>query len=381
MSVESARAQKTILLFIYVFVNTLFVWKYGSPYFSNQIIAPVLYVIASAIILWVILSPGINIVLSPAGYRILYITFTFVATILLVILMFQYDPGKIGVGRYPAMYDWITKLFNGEFPYDSATRPSGLPFLFVMAIPFYLLGDVGLFQIFSFLVFAGILYYNFRGSYKTSLRLLILLLISPIFIFEVVVRSELFSNMVMVLLYLTICEKYLSKDKLYLQIILGLLGGLLLSTRSIVLVILFFYFIWKFRNSNINPFITVLSLLFGFIITLIPFVIWNYDYFINHGPMAVQALYAPQWFIVLSIILSFIWAIRIKRLHQIYFASAGILFLIVLGATILYIVRFGLTESILYDKFDISYYCFPLPFVLMSLGAATERSNTSKPLP
>jgi hypothetical protein len=378
---ESARAKTFPLLFIYIFINALFVWKYGSQYFPSQSIAPVLYVVISVVILWVVLSPKIDIELSPDRYRLLYITCTLVATIFLIILMFQFDPKNIAVGRYPAIYDWITKLIHGEFPYASPMRPSGFPFLFIMAIPFYLLGDIGLFQIFSFIIFAGILYYKFRGSYKTSLRLLILLLISPIFIFEVVVRSELFSNMVIVLFYLIICEKYFSRETIYNQIFLGLIGGLLLSTRSIVLVLYILYFIPQIRDKKMNPFILIGSMIFGFLITLIPFAIWNYDYFINNGPLAVQILYAPKWLIVLFVLATIIWAMKIKTIPRVYFASASMLFIIVFVAFIYYAIRFGIIDSVIGDQFDISYFIFPLPFVLMSLGSTTGRYNMRKSPP
>ncbi len=378
---ESSRAKIFPLLFIYTFINVLFVWKYGLQYFPSQLIAPILYVVLSIMILWIVLSPKINIELSPDRQRLLYIGFTFIATIILTVLMFQFDPNNIAVGRYPAMYDWITRLFHGEFPYASPMRPSGFPFLFIMATPFYLLGDIGLFQIFSFIIFAGILYYNFRSSYKTSLRLLILLLISPIFIFEVVVRSELFSNMVIVLLYLIICEKYLSKENAFGQILLGLIGGLLLSTRSIVLVLYILYFIPRIRNEKTNPLIFITSMLFGFLISLIPFAIWNYDYFINSGPLAVQALYAPKWLIVLFIVATIIWAMKIKSTDQFYLAASSMLFIIVFCAFVVYIVKFGFVNSVLYDQFDISYFIFPLPFVLMSLGTTAGRYNTVESVP
>ncbi len=377
---DNSRARILFLLFIYIFINTLFIWKYASSYFSSQIIAPILYIIISIIVLWIILFPKITIKLFPANYRFLYLGFMIIAAILLTILMFQFKPTDIHVGRYSALDDWITKLFAGDFPYDSSARPSGFPFLFVPAIPFYLLGDTGLLQIFSFLILAAIFYFRFRGDDAISLRLMILLIISPIFIFEIVVRSDLFSNMVIVLLYLIVCEKYLLKESSLVRIGLGLLGGLLLSTRSIVLIIFILYFVWKIRKSKLNPYLSVLSILFGFLITLIPFALWNYDYFVNYGPFAVQMSYVPVWFIILSIIISFIWAVKIKTIGQVYFAAATMLFMVVLGAFVIFAVRFGLIDSVMNSQFDISYFCFPLPFVLMSPGATAEGDYTDNRL-
>ncbi len=367
-----------LLIFIYILINTLFIWKYALPYFSNQIIVPVIYFIISIVLILILLSRKIDFKLSANNYRTLYVSVTMILALLLTILMLQFKPTSIEVGRYPALYDWISKLLSGEFPYDSSAKPSGFPFLFILAIPFYLLGDVGAFQIFSFLILAAILYFRFRDNSTISLRLLILLVLSPIFIFEIVVRSDLFSNIVIVLLYLMYCEKYLSKKKLLIQIELGLLGGFLLSTRGIVLIIFILYFVWKIRDSRINSVSFLTSMLVGFLITLVPFAVWNWEYFINYGPFAVQMSYVPGWFIVLSVIFSSIWAVKIKEIERIYFAVATMLFVVVFGALVIYVVRFGLIDSAINNQFDISYFCFPLPFVLMSLGAAAKRRNANK---
>lgn len=369
-----------LLISFYVFINILFVWKYASPYFSNQIIAPIIYLIVSIVLVLLLLSRKSGFKISSRNFRFLYGSITILSALFLTVLMLQFEPGNIGVGRYPAQVDWITKLFNGEFPYESTAKPSGFPFLFILALPFYFLGDAGVFQIFSFLILAAIFYFQFRNDNNISLPLLILLVISPIFIFEIVVRSDLFSNIVMVLLYLILCEKYLSKKKFLIPIGLGLLGGFLLSTRSIVLVIFILYFVWKIRDSKINPYVLVLSMITGFLLTLLPFAVWDWDFFLNYGPLAVQMSYVPGWFIILSIIFSFIWAVTIKNINQVYFASATMLFCVVFGAFVIFIARFGIIDSVINDQFDISYFCFPLPFLLMSLGASAKRCNANKGL-
>jgi hypothetical protein len=362
---------------MYIFINALFIWKYVSHYLSHQFMAPLLYIVAAIIFIPVILNKNC-FKFTILTHRKIYFSVALTAAIFLTILMLQFKPGEIEVGRYPALHDWITKLLNLEFPYESTAKPSGFPFLFILAMPFYFLGDLGAFQIFSFLLFTIALYFKFRDNTTVQLRLLILLIFSPIFLYEIVVRSDLFSNMAVVLFFLICCEKYGAGKSYFIQIILGLTAGFLLSTRGIVLFIYIPYFAFLFKNRGVKPRLFLPSMLTGFLITLIPFALWNWEYFINFGPFAVQLSYIPVWFVVLSIICSLIWAWKTKKTNDIYFIISTILFWVIFGAFIIFTVRFGLVNSVFGDKFDISYFCFALPFLLLSLGAATAREKNIK---
>jgi hypothetical protein len=293
--------------------------------------------------------------------------------------MFQFDPARIAVGRYPAMYEWITRLLSGEFPYASSVNPSGFPFLFVLAIPFYILGDLGLFQIFSFLVFALIIHLGCSKNDLSRYRVILLLCAAPIFLFEIVVRSDLFSNVVMVMLYLVIFQLYSRNREYIFVILLGLGGGLLLSTRGVVLLIYIIFFLYMIRKHEFKYGVFIISMLAGFFFTLAPFLIWNTDHFIESGPFAIQLSYIPGWVFILSIIASVICGLSIKSLRGVYTAISVMLFGVVFIAFVISIINFGLTESVLGDRFDISYFSFALPFLLISFGTNGESLLSQMP--
>lgn len=166
----------TCALLVYELINTLFVYKYTSRITLHPWVTSLVYFIIVNLFI-ILLLKNYNFRLSLKMQNMIYSSVIAVSAILLTFLMFHFDPQRIRVGRYPAMHDWITRLFNCEFPYASRVKPSGFPLLFVMAMPFYLMGDLGFFQIFSFIVFSVFVYLRHRQKSRNRFRLIFLLII------------------------------------------------------------------------------------------------------------------------------------------------------------------------------------------------------------
>lgn len=369
---------------IYALINAVFVYKYTSRITSQPWATSLLYLILLTLFILLLLKKK-EFRFSLEMQNLLYFSMIAFLAIFFTFLMFHFDPQKIRVGRYPATYDWITRFFNSEFPYASGTYPSGFPFLFVMAMPFYFLGDLGFFQIFSFLAFAVLVHLRHHQESINRFRLIFLLITSPIFIYEIVVRSDLFSNMVMVMLYLAIFEVVSQKAGHITLYFLGIIGGLLLSTRGIVLLIYitvygYFFstrsgFAFDRRRQIIKNGLFFLSIFVGFFLSLLPFLIWDWKSFINFGPFSIQLSYIPNWLLILSIASSIGCALTIKSLKRIYSSVALILFGVICAAFLLTVFHYGWHQTVLKDGFDISYFCFTLPFLLISIDFS-ERGET-----
>ena len=353
-------------LAIYVLINALFVYKYTSRITSQPWAPSLLYLTIVSLFILLLFKknefrPGLKTenLIYFSMITFLAISFTF--------LMFHFDPQKIRVGRYLAMYDWITRFFNSEFPYASHAYPSGFPFLFVMAMPFYFLGDLGFFQIFSFLTFATLVHLRHGQKSINRFSCIFLLVTSPIFLYEIVVRSDVFSNMVMVMLYLAIFEAFSRKSGPIALYFLGIIGGLLLSTRGIVLLIYTCVFGYFFRRQIITCGLFFLSMFVGFFLSLLPFLIWDWRYFIDFGPFSIQLAHIPNWLLILSIASSVLCALTIRSLKRIYSSVSFILFGVTCVAFVITVFNYGWYETVLRDGFDISYFCFALPYLLISL--------------
>jgi len=354
-------------LAFYGLINALFVYKYTSRITSQPWATSLLYLVMVSLFI-LLLFRMTESRLGIKTQNLIYFSMIAFLAILFTFVMFHYDPEKIRVGRYPAIYDWITRMFNSEFPYASRTNPSGLPFLFVMAMPFYFLGDLGFSQIFSFLIFAVLVHLRHRQESINRFRCIFLLVTAPIFLYEIVVRSDLFSNMVIVMLYLAVLEVFCRKmghtTALYF---LGIIGGLLLSTRGIVLLIYIPVFGYFFRRQIIKDGLFFLSIFVGFLLPLIPFLIWDWAHFINFGPFSIQLSYIPNWLLIFSIAASIYCALTIRSLEGIYSSVLFILFGVTCAAFVMTGLDHGWYQTVQRDGFDISYFCFALPFLLISL--------------
>jgi hypothetical protein len=352
---------------LYGLINALFVYKYAARITSQSWAVSLLYLVLLGLFVWVLYRKTASRP-SPAAQSLIYFFTIVLLAIGLSLVMSHFDPQKIRVGRYPALCDWITRLFDSQFPYNSQTRPSGFPFLFVMAMPFYLLGDLGFFQIFSFLVFAALVYLRYPEQPMNRFRCIFLLILAPVFLYEVIVRSELFSNMVMVMLYLAVLEMVGRKMSLFASILLGLAGGLLLSTRGVVLLIYILALGYLLRKKVVTHGLFYLSLVAGFVASLLPFMIWDWKRFMSLGPLSKQLSFLPVWVLALSIACCIYCALRIGSLRKIYSAVSFILFAVVLVAFSASVLQYGWHQAVLKDAFDISYFAFAVPFLLVSLN-------------
>jgi len=363
-----------VLIIIYGLINSLFFYKYsGLPY-----LPALLYLcLVTGFAVLILRLKGAKAASFLRFNRWIYFAVVFMMAVLLTLLMMHYDPKPIHGGRYPAIYDWITRLIHGDFPYGSSSAPSGLPFLFILAMPFYFLGNLGLIQIISFLIFCVLIYFRYKNNTLSRFRVLLLLVSAPAFLYEVVVRSELFSNMAAAMSYLAVFEAYNRKAGLLMFILLGIAGGLVLSTRVIVFVIYLPFFIFFFirQKQFLRYSLFALSMGISFILTLVPFIFWDFHKFMDYGPFSIQMSYLPAWVSVLFLVLLVYLAWRVKHLRSLYTWIAVMLFVIVVTSFIIAIVKHGWYSCVFQDRFDISYFCFTLPFLLISLRFLDEHNN------
>lgn len=358
---------------IYVFIYVLFVWKYTGESRPYPKLVFVFYVIIVPVLLIVLMKFLPRLIPFVQSGRF-YVAFIIFLSAVLTVLMFQFDPGDIFIGRWWALNDWIGKLISGQFPYRSAHLPSGLPFLFVLAMPFYFLGDAGLLQICAFILLAVAMHLRYRKKPASRLRGVIFLAASPVFLFEVLVRSELIFNVTIVLLYLEIVFQYVNKDSLPKPALFGFIGGLLLSTRGIVLPVYIIFLGFLFLRYHIRSVSFYLFMIIGFAVTIVPFLLWNADYFLTYGPFSVQLHYIPSWLLIIALLSSLICAISVKSIRGAHIAIGSILFGVVFIAFLVSIGENGLTASVMKDLFDTGYFAFTLPFLVISFRYSSNSS-------
>ena len=349
-------------ILLYLFINFLFVYKYSARITDLCLILSLLYSIIVVLLIGFMLQnrekfQGLN-------KSAVYFSIVFLLAILYTVVMFHIDPLSTRVGRYPAIHTFIHRLLNGDYPYVPGQNISGFPFLFFIFIPFYLIGDLGFFQILSFVIFSIIVHEKYAQE-KASYIPFLLLVLSPAFLYEVVVQSELFTNMVLVVLLFHILERIKPIKSTKVLFLTGILAGFLLSTRGIVLLPYIIFFMFYFRKDIKSLIFFGLSAALGFMITFVPFLIWNKDLFFANNPLTIQKSYIPDLLLVISVLVSILLAISVDSFKKIYLSITTVLFMVVFLCFILELSQVSFKQGV-FISFDISYFCFCLPYLLLS---------------
>jgi len=354
-------------LVIYLFINSIFIIKYSVRYSLSPTILILIY---SIIVIGVILLLKRKKEFFKKLSRSVYFTFCIVTFVLLTILMFQFDITEIRVSRHAAIQEWLGNFLRGEFPYGGTANPSSFPVLFITFIPFKLIGELGLMQMLTYLLFSFYLLKRFTNAPNAKWFIQILLLSSPIYLYEIVTRSELFSNMVFVMLFVHFLLRNESIPEEYQKLIFAsVFGGLILSTRMIVLPIYFIFLFYFYRENLKKLFLLFLGIGIVFLLTNLPFYLWNPHLYIEKGPFAVQSIYLSKVVVLLFLVLAVIIGFKIKSERSLHFATALLLFFIVFSAFITQLSEHTLFELIYKDRFDLAYFIFPLPFLLLSINS------------
>jgi hypothetical protein len=286
------------------------------------------------------------------------------------IAMIVFTDESSRVSRLPAITEWIERVMAGQFPWGPETRtnPSGFPVLFALALPFYYLGNIGLMEVVGVALFIVAV----SAVCKTpgeSLTAIIGLLALPTFYYELLVRSELLFNMSLVVALLALAERKLDATRFNWWFAgIALLFGLALSTRTIVGIIHAAYFAYKFRGHLKQGALFVLLAGAAFILTLLPFILQDVERFIASGPFAVQGRFFPMPVAILALLAAIIGGWRARNFRMLLFTTGTVLFVVVLAAALMSVAHEGVRLVLFNDQFDISYFIFAVPFLLLGMG-------------
>jgi hypothetical protein len=197
---------------------------------------------------------------------------------------------------------------------------------------------------------------------------IVILVSSPIFLYELIARSDLFTNMVLVLLYIVALDSTTRRDSGPLHLaLLGVAGGFILATRMIVVLIFFLLMTGDFRRRGVKSLWLILGNIVGFAAITLPFLIWDTRYFLSKGPFSIQGSYMSMTTALPVLLLSLIFALRPISVSNVIQRSAILLFVAVLLPFLQSIYLLGWNGVIMDDGFDISYFAFCLPFIILSI--------------
>jgi len=309
---------------------------------------------------------------SASRWRsVLFWTIVALSAVVYLFVLDRIPPHSLRVDRWSAMTSFNERLLAGQYPYEARThlgsRVSGLPMLFALALPFQWAGDVGYLQVFLLVVFAVVCQRQWGRRYDLAWPLL-LLVASPAYAWEVAARSDLTSNAVVAVLFVFLCEHWRGHKTPARMAGIGVLGGLVASTRLVLVVPMVVYFVGYFGPHDRKAAAVAAGVsLAAFAATLAPFVIWDARLFLANNPLAWQIALVPVTVQGAAVAASVAAGLSTGSLE----AKCGAAGLIVVAATLasfsISASTAGVERTLTGSLFDISYFDLALPFLAVPL--------------
>jgi hypothetical protein len=363
----SNQLKANVSLAFFLLINILFSIKYFIRYTEYYFLISFFLLVLSLSILK--LSYLIKLKTEKLNYIIILLSIIFVVCFIFV---FQKIPqNSLKVDRWSVMASFWDNYFCSEYVYfgksHNGNLPGPMPFYFVLALPFYWLKEFGYLSLLGFILFLAILKY-LRASSTTILVALVLVVLSSSYHWEVVSRSNIFLNSSLMLFGIVFFLKSIQKKMLSNVCLNGILFGLVLSTRNVLIIplIILFLFVLKFRLISWRE-IMVLSLitLLTFSATFIPFVYNHFAEFLQMNPFVIQSSFLlPKQISFLLVLVSFLSYFIVNKPSDVIFYSGMMLLITIFSYFIYQIYQYGFQNAYFGSFADISYIILSAPFFL-----------------
>ncbi|ALJ05676.1 hypothetical protein APS56_11305 [Pseudalgibacter alginicilyticus] len=354
---------------ILIFINTLFVLKYTSRIdVFNEYLVALVYVLILSITSLVYVKINLG-----KYYKLLYVFTSILFFVFTIYLNIKVDGNILMVDRWSAMDVAIEALLKGDYPYSATDhlngRTSNLPTLIFIGIPFYFIGSVGFLQSFAFLIFIYTTYITF-DNYKDKLFCLFLLILSPSYLWEVYVKSDLMSNFIFILSFMIYIKNKVSNKKSINYLALSFFSTALIMTRVIAVIpisLLVFKYYYKYSIRKKVYFTLVSSLTIGLFSYICFHNVSSLEHFKYHNPFDLQNRQLPTILSFILILVPLIYSYRIESTISLINSTIFFLFLPVFIAFMLSVLNHGFYLTVFKSYFDISYFNIILPFLLFSI--------------
>jgi len=362
-----------LTLFLLLLVSFLFTWKYFSRYTEWALVLAagltVIYTIA-----WILFK--------KLKYQKIYSWLSLAVMLCYAVLMifaFRYFPvEELHVDRWSVIASFWDSVQYGLYPYKAQSHmgnyPGPMPFYFLLAYPFHALGDTGYLSLTGFILLGILL---IRQGNSRALFTLFFLFTSPVIVWEMLSRSTILVNTVLVLLFMILLLKTDLERRRNLALF-AIAGGLLLSTRNVYLESYLFIVILLMKQGRLRMRQVIpggIILLAIFILTFLPFVLPFPGEFMEMNPFTIQSSFLiPSPYILLFLSAAILLALRVRGTDRVWFYNGLLYFFVILVYFIYQIAIHGFTEAFFGSKTDISYFIFTLPFFLFELAEKNKSS-------
>lgn len=280
---------------------------------------------------------------------------------------------SLNVDRWSVITSFWDSYFDGRYVYYALSHlgnhPGPMPFYFIIALPFYFIGELGFLSLAGVFLLFLLLKLARVGTSAFLLVILLLVMTSPFYLWEVLVRSNIFLNSVLVLGSLVVFLKAKNYNTLKSQFMIGIIIGLLLSTRNVFAlcyIILFSYSIRVGKISISSIFKIGIIAASTFVATFLPFLIGFFDNFVLLNPFIIQSSFLmPFGWVLIAVFFTCFMFFFCEEDADLFFYCGVALFVTILLYTIYHVLDSSVYTSLIKESsIDVSYLILCIPFFL-----------------
>lgn len=365
-----------IVIVLYTIINAIFVDKYSARIIEWHTILSFVYMLGICALS--ITLPRIVQKLKHPHYWLLGISISFLG--LGIAIQYNVDPLTIQVDRWSAIHNFLEGMLQGIYPYGQQTHLGGygspLPVWQLVHLPFYVMGNVGL----SIFAVIGLFIYtiNKTRGMQVALAATLLLILSPTCWYEIAVRSDLITNILLV----TIIVEWLMYYQISLSkrtVSIAILSGLLLSTRLVAVIPLAVIYGYEFLTMGWKKqsiFLGISLLTFG--LTLVPFLLWEGStlFFFEYNPFVLQTRQGSGYSLLIFTAIAVSITLYMKEDRRMRLTiTGGLLTCLVTIAFFEKMWAENLWNELFSPTFDITYLSMALPFYLVEIASSCKKSK------
>jgi len=359
------RTKSVISWCILIFISALFAFKYLPRYIDYGELVALAIVVAQVVIL---VRGGSMMRRLNKGW--FYLLCGAVIAGVTAVAIISIGESTLNVDRWSVIDAFLSEMFKGEYPYMAKSHmdnyPGPMPVYFVIAAPFYLLGDLSILSAVGFL--AAVIYlFRRREDHPVNAAALVLLMTSFYMYWEVLVRSNVFTYSLLVLAIMVAFDR-ISPMKRGLQVLTAIGAGLLLSTRSIFILVYFIFFLVPLRSRDISAgrwFLLKVIVAISFLATFVPFLIFFPQEFMEVNPFVIQSsIMIPVGMVSIFVLMSLLASLVAQNSIDKFYFSGVVLFLSILIYALYQVAVSGFHTAFVDSDIDISYFIFAVPFLM-----------------
>lgn len=354
---------KPLMFLIYFTVNLLFLIKYGMR--QDKIDVSILI---GVFVLFHILIYKSDQFLNDKLKITKTFLYLFLGTVVLIFIFLCHlidSPYKVNIDRWQTIEYCLKDWLNGDFFYDKPNfigqMPSYLPGQLLVAVGFYLVGNVGYLQVAAFILFV-VAVFSFFSNNNIRFIACFLLVVSLSFVYEVVCKSDFISSFIFTAAFIIFWHKKFSGNYFAKPLLLGLILGFLCLTRSLIIIPLILFLLNPFfKASSSEKLKSIIGFLISFVLLLstVIFPVKSFEYLQEFNPLRTQGQ-GSGYIMLLFLIMTVVISCFVQNIQQIFFYSAIIYFFLI-GS---FLIESSL-GGIAYNNLGITYLAASLPFAII----------------